>query len=190
MTSCPTMRPSPTHGRTEDHIYLAQLLEQLDELGEGMKETALLVHAEGLEPRGSRGDPRRRRIHHFLAGPRHSQAHEQARSPDQRWRMKARSFESQLRQAVPPAPDMDARLRARRAALAEFAKVNGEQGAAAERAAANGERRRGRGVCRGCRGACVGTQRPRLRAARRRTPAAVRPRLAAGANRSGRWAGR
>lgn len=32
----------------EDYIYLAQLLEQLDELGEGMKETALLVHAEGL----------------------------------------------------------------------------------------------------------------------------------------------
>jgi RNA polymerase sigma-70 factor (ECF subfamily) len=34
--------------RAEDHIYLAQLLEQLDELGEGMKETALLVHGEGL----------------------------------------------------------------------------------------------------------------------------------------------
>jgi RNA polymerase sigma-70 factor, ECF subfamily len=32
----------------EDHIYLAQLLGQLDELGAGMKETALLVHAEGL----------------------------------------------------------------------------------------------------------------------------------------------
>jgi RNA polymerase sigma-70 factor (ECF subfamily) len=41
-----TPLPDPT--RTEDHIYLAQLLEQLDELGEGMKETALLVHAEGL----------------------------------------------------------------------------------------------------------------------------------------------
>jgi RNA polymerase sigma-70 factor (ECF subfamily) len=35
-------------GRTEDYIYLTQLLEQLDQLGEGMKETALLVHAEGL----------------------------------------------------------------------------------------------------------------------------------------------
>ena len=32
----------------EDYIYLAQLLEQLDEFGEGMKETALLVHAQGL----------------------------------------------------------------------------------------------------------------------------------------------
>jgi RNA polymerase sigma-70 factor (ECF subfamily) len=32
----------------DEHIYLAQLLEQLDELGNGMKETALLVHAEGL----------------------------------------------------------------------------------------------------------------------------------------------
>jgi RNA polymerase sigma-70 factor (ECF subfamily) len=40
--------PIPAPSRTEDHIYLAQLLEQLDELGEGMKETALLVHAEGL----------------------------------------------------------------------------------------------------------------------------------------------
>ena len=44
----PEDAPMPDHGRTEDHIYLAQLLEQLDELGEGMKETALLVHAEGL----------------------------------------------------------------------------------------------------------------------------------------------
>ncbi len=32
----------------EEHIYLAQLIERLDELGEGMKDTALLVHAEGL----------------------------------------------------------------------------------------------------------------------------------------------
>ena len=46
--------------------------------------------------------------------------------------MKARSFEAQLRQAVPPAPERDARLRARRAALAEFAKVNSERDAAAE----------------------------------------------------------
>ncbi len=34
--------------RSEDQIYLEQLLSQLDRLGEGMKETALLVHAEGL----------------------------------------------------------------------------------------------------------------------------------------------
>ena len=32
----------------EDRIYLTQLLEQLGGLGEGMKETALLVHAEGM----------------------------------------------------------------------------------------------------------------------------------------------
>jgi RNA polymerase sigma-70 factor (ECF subfamily) len=41
-------QPAADTERTEDYIYLAQLLEQLDELGEGMKETALLVHAEGL----------------------------------------------------------------------------------------------------------------------------------------------
>jgi len=34
--------------RAEDHIYLLQLLGQLDGLGEGMKETALLVHSEGM----------------------------------------------------------------------------------------------------------------------------------------------
>jgi len=34
------------HG--EDQVYLLQLLGELDDLGEGMKETALLVHAEGL----------------------------------------------------------------------------------------------------------------------------------------------
>ncbi|HVY80938.1 MAG TPA: RNA polymerase sigma factor [Steroidobacteraceae bacterium] len=40
--------PAAEAARTEDAIYLAQLLEQLDELGEGMRETALLVHAAGL----------------------------------------------------------------------------------------------------------------------------------------------
>jgi RNA polymerase sigma-70 factor (ECF subfamily) len=44
----PENAPTPIAAQAEDHIYLAQLLEQLDELGEGMKETALLVHAEGL----------------------------------------------------------------------------------------------------------------------------------------------
>jgi len=44
----PEDEPAADGSRTEDGIYLAQLLEQLDELGEGMKATALLVHAEGL----------------------------------------------------------------------------------------------------------------------------------------------
>jgi len=44
----PETEPAAETARAEDHIYLAQLLEQLEELGEGMKETALLVHAEGL----------------------------------------------------------------------------------------------------------------------------------------------
>lgn len=44
----PEDEPDADASRTEDGIYLTQLLEQLDELGEGMKETALLVHAEGL----------------------------------------------------------------------------------------------------------------------------------------------
>jgi RNA polymerase sigma-70 factor, ECF subfamily len=34
--------------QVEDQIYLAQLLLELELLGEGMKETALLVHAEGM----------------------------------------------------------------------------------------------------------------------------------------------
>jgi RNA polymerase sigma-70 factor (ECF subfamily) len=34
--------------RTEDDIYIGQLLAQLESLGEGMKETALLVHSEGM----------------------------------------------------------------------------------------------------------------------------------------------
>jgi RNA polymerase sigma-70 factor, ECF subfamily len=44
----PEDEPTADAARTEDSIYLAQLLEQLDELGEGMRATALLVHAEGL----------------------------------------------------------------------------------------------------------------------------------------------
>jgi RNA polymerase sigma-70 factor (ECF subfamily) len=44
----PDDEPESSASRAEDHIYLAQLLEQLTTLGEGMKETALLVHAEGL----------------------------------------------------------------------------------------------------------------------------------------------
>ena len=44
----PETEPTADAGRTEDSIYLLQVIEQLDQLGEGMKETALLVHAEGL----------------------------------------------------------------------------------------------------------------------------------------------
>jgi RNA polymerase sigma-70 factor (ECF subfamily) len=44
----PEDEPAGDDSRTEDGIYLLQLLEQLDALGEGMKATALLVHAEGL----------------------------------------------------------------------------------------------------------------------------------------------
>jgi RNA polymerase sigma factor (sigma-70 family) len=44
----PESQPTADSARTEDYIYLEQVLEQLEELGEGMKETALLVHAEGL----------------------------------------------------------------------------------------------------------------------------------------------
>jgi RNA polymerase sigma-70 factor (ECF subfamily) len=44
----PEDEPDGEASRTEDGIYLEQLLGQLAELGEGMKETALLVHAEGL----------------------------------------------------------------------------------------------------------------------------------------------
>jgi RNA polymerase sigma-70 factor (ECF subfamily) len=40
--------PQPDQSRDEDAIYIEQLLSQLESLGEGMKETALLVHAEGL----------------------------------------------------------------------------------------------------------------------------------------------
>ena len=34
--------------QSEDQVYLGQVLLELEQLGEGMKETALLVHAEGL----------------------------------------------------------------------------------------------------------------------------------------------
>ena len=40
--------PTGDSSRAEDSIHLSQLLSQLDGIGEGMKETALLVHAEGL----------------------------------------------------------------------------------------------------------------------------------------------
>lgn len=40
--------PATDSGRAEDAVHLDQLLEQLDGLGTGMRETALLVHAEGL----------------------------------------------------------------------------------------------------------------------------------------------
>jgi RNA polymerase sigma-70 factor, ECF subfamily len=43
----PEDAPAPD-SRTEDAIHLTQLLSQLDGIGEGMRETALLVHAEGM----------------------------------------------------------------------------------------------------------------------------------------------
>ena len=44
----PEHEPAADSGRAEDAVHLDQLLEQLDALGAGMRETALLVHAEGL----------------------------------------------------------------------------------------------------------------------------------------------
>ena len=44
----PDDHPAAQGSRTDDAIYVTQLLNQLDRLGEGMKDTALLVHAEGL----------------------------------------------------------------------------------------------------------------------------------------------
>jgi len=44
----PEDEPAADTGTAEESIYLMQLLTQLEKLGEGMKETALLVHAEGL----------------------------------------------------------------------------------------------------------------------------------------------
>ena len=40
--------PAAGENSAEESIYLMQLLDQLEKSGEGMKETALLVHAEGL----------------------------------------------------------------------------------------------------------------------------------------------
>jgi RNA polymerase sigma factor (sigma-70 family) len=44
----PEEEPAAAGGEVEDSIYLLQVLKLLERLGEGMKETALLVHAEGL----------------------------------------------------------------------------------------------------------------------------------------------
>jgi len=40
--------PLEDDSQAEDQIYLLQLLAEIEELGEGMKEATLLVHAEGL----------------------------------------------------------------------------------------------------------------------------------------------
>src|SRR5688572_14396591 len=42
--------------------------------------------------------------------------------------MKAQSFEYQLQHTTPPAPDPQARLRAKQAALAEFERVHAQRG--------------------------------------------------------------
>ena len=44
----PEQEPVSDAGTPEESIYLMQVLGQLEGLGEGMKETALLVHAEGM----------------------------------------------------------------------------------------------------------------------------------------------
>ncbi len=44
----PEDEPAYDSSRAEDSVHLDQLLQQLDGIGEGMRETALLVHAEGL----------------------------------------------------------------------------------------------------------------------------------------------
>jgi len=42
------VEPLADDSPAEDQIYLLQLFAELEDLGEGMKETALLVHAEGM----------------------------------------------------------------------------------------------------------------------------------------------
>jgi RNA polymerase sigma-70 factor, ECF subfamily len=44
----PEDEPAAGGESAEESIYLMQLLVQLEKLGEGMKETALLVHGEGM----------------------------------------------------------------------------------------------------------------------------------------------
>src|SRR6187455_2183420 len=44
----PEVESASEFSPAEDRIYLTQVLESLSELGEGMKEAALLVHAEGM----------------------------------------------------------------------------------------------------------------------------------------------
>src|SRR4051812_16352875 len=80
------------------------------------------------EPRRSRRDPRRLGIHGFLAPAHHPQGVVEARSLVEQRRMKD-SFAEKLEELQAPAPDARARAAARRAALEEFARV---QGAVAE----------------------------------------------------------
>ena len=58
--------------------------------------------------------------------------------------MKAQSFESQLRNTAPPTPDPEARLRARRAALAQFERLHVQDGSQ-DVSATNGTARAQRG---------------------------------------------
>src|SRR5690606_2686459 len=53
-----------------------------------------------------------------------AQTHEQARTTREWQRMNTRSFEQKLQQIDAPVPDPQARLRARRAALAEFERLH------------------------------------------------------------------
>ncbi|WGO97733.1 RNA polymerase sigma factor [Saccharophagus degradans] len=43
--------PSANAPNAEHHIYLSQLLSRIDHMGEGFRETALLVHSEGFNHR-------------------------------------------------------------------------------------------------------------------------------------------
>ena len=102
--------------RPEDGIYLAQVLEQLAKLGEGMKETALLVHAEGMSHAeagavlGVSESTISWRVHTIrkhMGKP---------RSPCERWPMNEKSIEAKLARVTAP------RARSRRPACAPSAR--------------------------------------------------------------------
>ena len=124
--------PRDDESQTEDQIYLLQVLGELDELGEGMKETALLVHAEGMSHAeagavlGVSESTISWRIHTIR---RHMGKRE---ATGERKRMNQTSLEKQLQQPA-PSPDPAARLAARRAAVEEFDAVAGHAGAGAGR---------------------------------------------------------
>ena len=130
----------------EDGIYLAQVLAQLAKLGEGMKETALLVHAEGMSHAeagavlGVSESTISWRVHTIrkhMGKP---------AKPVRAWPMNEKSVEANCsRKLARRAPDPAARLlEAKRAALEEFARVHAANQACREASEAGFQRFVGR----------------------------------------------
>ncbi len=120
----PEDEPAEAGNAAEESIYLMQLLDAARRAGRRHEGNRAAGACGRPEPCGSGRDPRRLGVHDFLARAHHPQADEPAGSQARQRIMKERDIEKTLKDLQGAGAGSEARLRAKRAALAEFERAS------------------------------------------------------------------